>query len=77
VEETFVEDVLKGLLDDPQFRGLYRLANVRRTTPHGVVSVVAWYEVGFLTRLARSNRYEIYFVPSAAARLASSGVIVQ
>ena len=75
--DSFAYDVLKGLLDDPRFRDLYRLAEVRRTTPGGIVSVVAWYEAGFLARLARSTRYEIYFAPSAAARLASSGVIVQ
>ena len=73
----FVDGVLKGLLDDQQFREMYRLAGVRRTTPRGVSSVVAWYDIGFLETLARSKQYEIYFDPSAAARLARSGVIVQ
>ena len=73
----FVDGVLKGLLDDRRFLEGYRLAEVRRTTPDGVLSVVAWYDISFLEALTRSKEYEIYFEPSAAARFARSGVIVQ
>jgi hypothetical protein len=56
---SFVDVVLKGLLDDPRFRDSYRLAEVRKVTPAGVVAIAAWYEREFLSRLMQSKEFEI------------------
>jgi hypothetical protein len=56
---SFVDVVLKGLLDDPRFRDTYRLAEVRRGTPGGLVAIAAWYEREFLSRLVQSKEFEI------------------
>ena len=56
---VFVDGVLKGLLDDRQFHENYRLAEVRKMVPNGVVAVAAWYDRRFLDRLAHSKDFQI------------------
>lgn len=55
----FVDLVLKGLLQEKRFHEAYRLAEVRKTTPVGVVSLAAWYDREFLSKLAHSGKFQI------------------
>jgi arabinofuranosyltransferase len=57
--DSFADDVLKGLLDDPTFRARYELAEVRRTTPAGEIALAGWYEKGFLSTLAGLKTFAI------------------
>ena len=55
----FVDLVLKGLLQDKRFHEAYRLAEVRKTTSVGVVSLAAWYDRELLSNLAHSGNFQI------------------
>jgi hypothetical protein len=55
--------VLKGLLEDPKFRKKYQVAEVRKWTPEGTVSLAAWYDRKFLSKLSRSGNFEIVARP--------------
>ena len=55
--------ILKGLLDDPEFRRKYQVAEVKKATPGGVVAVAAWYDRIFLAELSRSGDFEILAKP--------------
>jgi hypothetical protein len=55
--------ILKGLLQDPKFRKKYQVAEVRKWTPDGTVSLAAWYERKFLSKLTRSGNFEIVANP--------------
>jgi arabinofuranosyltransferase len=59
----FVDRVLKGLLQEPQFQNTYRLAEIQRTTPSGVVELAAWYDREFLADVARSGVFKIVAPP--------------
>jgi arabinofuranosyltransferase len=59
----FVDIALKGLIDDKPFRDKYRLAEVRRTTPDGVVSVAGWYDRDFLSQLEERKVFRITASP--------------
>jgi len=60
---AMVAIVLKGLLEDPKFRRKYQVAEVRKWTPEGTVSLAAWYDRKFLSKLARSGNLEIVTNP--------------
>jgi hypothetical protein len=64
---SFVDVVLKGLLDDPRFRDTYRLAEVRKATPAGMVAIAAWYEREFLRRLMQSKEFEVVIPPQPSS----------
>jgi len=49
----FVDMVLKGVLEEARFSASYRLAEVRKSTPHGTVAFAAWYDREFLENLER------------------------
>ncbi len=57
--DLFTRTVLKGLLDEPRFRDGYRLAEVRRSTGDGVVTLSGWYERTFLAQLRRAGDLEV------------------
>ena len=71
-KSPFVDLVLKGLLDDARFRATYMLAEVRRTTPTGILTVAAWYDRQFLGRLSEKKEFEIIIPDDGAyAQLAA------
>jgi arabinofuranosyltransferase len=55
----FIDIALKGLMDDKPFYDKYRLAEVRRATPGGVVAVAGWYDRDFLSQLADKEIFQI------------------
>ena len=57
----FIDTALKGILQEAGFRDIYRLAEVRKTTPAGTAALAAWYDRKFLSDLARSGKFEIQF----------------
>ena len=59
----FVDAALKGLLDDPDFRRTYSLAEVSRTDATGVVRLPGWYRRDFLGQLAASKDLRIAALP--------------
>lgn len=58
---SFIDLALKGVLHEAGFRDIYRLAEVRRTTPDGTAVLAAWYDRRFLSDLARSGEFTIQF----------------
>ena len=58
---SFVDIALKGVLQEKHFRDVYRLAEVRKTTPGGSVALAAWYDRNFLSDLERSGTFVIQF----------------
>lgn len=57
--DGFVDTALKGLIDDPLFRTLYRVAEVKRDTPSGTVRFAGWYDRMFLDTLQRRSEFEV------------------
>jgi len=53
--DPFARKVLKGLLEEPEFRNRYQLAEVRKATSSGIAAFAAWYEHAFLARLTREG----------------------
>ncbi len=55
--------MLKGLLNDEQFRRKYQLAEVRKVTPEGEMALAAWYDRNYLDGLKRSGEFQIVTRP--------------
>jgi hypothetical protein len=68
---VFVDMVLKGVLQEKRFQAMYRLAEVRRSTPSGSIAFAAWYDNEFLRELERappSLSLEVVFLHVVAER---------
>jgi arabinofuranosyltransferase len=63
LSSAMVALALKGLLDDPEFRKRYQLAEVRTHTREGEVRLAAWYDRAFLTEIDRSDNFEVVTKP--------------
>jgi hypothetical protein len=57
--DPFADRVLKGLLEQPQFRRQYQLAEVRRATATGAVALAAWYDRDFLESLRHVRTLQV------------------
>jgi arabinofuranosyltransferase len=63
LSSAMVALALKGLLDDPEFRKRYQLAEVRTSTGEGEVRLAAWYDRAFLAEIDRSGKFEVVTKP--------------